>query len=330
MIHRKSISIFILLLAAGLLCLDAALAAPPVKVKVTAANPNSALQGDALPVVISGSGFDVGSTVKFLVTGTKDGNQISVSNVVLNPDGTLTASIQVQGTALAIDYDIEVRASSGRRGKGTTLFKVFENGGNGNQGTVGTADFSSDLSGILIGSFVDLSNFETLSAQLTGAETLTVTGNAGAQLIVEDNDSSVGILPSGVGFEPAGCEVSPPCHSVVFNSASPTEWTIRQDHDKEPADRIQFRLNWTNYIGEQHYLRVGWVVQGSNSPNGDDFGTLVGGTTLRGADIEFAADPYRIDGKLLTGRGKKTAEFIYWSYGEESTSASFDIVTLVP
>ena len=126
--HRNSISNFILLLAAGLLCLNAALAAPPTKVTVTNADPNSALQGDALDVVISGTGFDVGSKVKFLVTGTKDNTQINVGIVVLNPDGTLTASIQVLGTASAIDYDIEVRASSGRRGKGTTLFKVSQNG----------------------------------------------------------------------------------------------------------------------------------------------------------------------------------------------------------
>ena len=128
---RKLIPPSILILVVALLCLNVAFAAPPEKVKVTGADPNSALQGAALDVDISGSGFDVGSTVKFLVTGSKDASQISVGAIVLNNDGTLTASIQVLNGATVTDYDIEVQASSGRRGKGTTLFKVQSSGNGG-------------------------------------------------------------------------------------------------------------------------------------------------------------------------------------------------------
>jgi len=118
----------------GLLWLDHAVAAPPEKIAVTSANPDSALQGEALDVVIGGSGFGLGATVKYLVTGTKDDSQISVLSVTYDAtDGTLTTSIQVHGDASVADYDIEVQAASGRRGKGTTLFKVQANNNAGGQ-----------------------------------------------------------------------------------------------------------------------------------------------------------------------------------------------------
>jgi len=127
-------SYFIALMAISLLSINIAVAkGPAAKVIVDSANPGSALQGDAVDVVIKGSGFDVGSKVKFLVTGTKDDTQISVDPTVdLNPDGTLTAHIHVLGNAKIIGYDIEVRASSGRRGKGVTLFRVQAREGGGN------------------------------------------------------------------------------------------------------------------------------------------------------------------------------------------------------
>lgn len=133
---RHQILYFFTFLAAGLLTLNAAVAkGPSAKVTVTNANPNSALQGDPLNVEISGSGFDGGSTVKFLVTGTKDDRQISVDqeSVHSSADGTLlTVDIVVSGGATVTDYDIEVKSSSGRRGKGTTLFAVKQNSGGGN------------------------------------------------------------------------------------------------------------------------------------------------------------------------------------------------------
>lgn len=128
------------LLVLGLLAMQLALAAPPEKVLVTGASPDSALQGEALDVVVSGSGFGPGSTVRYLVGGTKDDSQINVNSVVYNPDGTLTTSIQVAAGALVTDYDIEVKSLSGRRGKGTTLFAVLFNdnnaGGRNNPDTI--------------------------------------------------------------------------------------------------------------------------------------------------------------------------------------------------
>ena len=48
------------------------------KISVTAASPGEALQGEELDVIVGGSGFDEGTTAKFLVTGTSDDTQIEV------------------------------------------------------------------------------------------------------------------------------------------------------------------------------------------------------------------------------------------------------------
>ncbi|MCW8926577.1 MAG: hypothetical protein OQJ84_09985 [Xanthomonadales bacterium] len=128
-IHIKQILILFLAIAASLFMLDAH-AGKPVKVTVEQAIPNEAIQGDALPVRIKGTGFDSGSTVKFIVTDTKDDTQIEVGTVIYESDtGELVAHVKVKDQAQVIDYDVEVTTSSGRRGKGTTLFRVREREG---------------------------------------------------------------------------------------------------------------------------------------------------------------------------------------------------------
>jgi len=120
----KKYFVLFLVLVTGLLWLEAN-AAKPEKITVTEAIPSDALQGQGLPVRIRGSGFGPGASIKFLVTGTRDDTQIDVGTVAYDGDtGDLVADIQVLDAALVIDYDIEVRTSSGRRGKGTTLFAV--------------------------------------------------------------------------------------------------------------------------------------------------------------------------------------------------------------
>jgi len=147
---NKQSSIFFLVLAASLLWLSTSTAkGPSEKVTVTDANPNAALQGEALDVVISGSGFGHGAKVKFLVTGTKDASQIDVGTVDFDEaTGTLVATISVRDSALVDQYDIEVRASSGRRAKGTTLFAVKSKSGGGNI-TAECIVFAGDLESVL-------------------------------------------------------------------------------------------------------------------------------------------------------------------------------------
>ena len=109
------------LLLLGLAPVGAALA----QVKVTAANPSSAYQDTiALDVVVSGSGFDPSAKVQYLVTGTTNPGGITVRNVRFNSSKELVTTIDVAATADLASFDIVVTLSSGRKGKGTTLFTV--------------------------------------------------------------------------------------------------------------------------------------------------------------------------------------------------------------
>ena len=125
----KQIFVLFLALTTSLFLLDA-YAGKPVKVTVTAAVPDTAAQGDTTEVEIDGTGFDAGSTARFIVTDTRDDTQIDVNEVTFDSaTGKLKAKIKVKDAALPVEYDIEVMTSSGRRGKGTTLFRVREQAG---------------------------------------------------------------------------------------------------------------------------------------------------------------------------------------------------------
>jgi len=105
----------------------AAIAAPPGgggKLSVTAATPSEAYQGEELDVIVSGSGFDAGSTVRYLIAGTSDASQVYVISVKYVSSTELKTHIRPAINALVTDYDIEVQTSTGRKGKGTTLFQV--------------------------------------------------------------------------------------------------------------------------------------------------------------------------------------------------------------
>jgi len=130
-IRFKQILVLFLALVASLFLLDTH-AGKPVKVEVTSAFPDSAVQGELTEVEIDGTGFDAGSTARFIVTDTRDDTQIDVNEVTFDAQsGKLKAKIKVKDAALPVEYDIEVMNSSGRRGKGTTLFRVQAREGGG-------------------------------------------------------------------------------------------------------------------------------------------------------------------------------------------------------
>lgn len=121
---------------------NASLAAPPVKIEVTDADPNNALQGaDPLDVTVTGQGFTSTSSVRFLVTGTDDDQWITAGDPFdVTGDGTeMTVTIVIDAEALPVDYDIEVRSGK-RRGKGTTLFRVNNKDPNNETGTTACSD----------------------------------------------------------------------------------------------------------------------------------------------------------------------------------------------
>lgn len=109
------------LLILGLAPIGAALA----QIKVTAATPPSAVQGAlSLDVVVSGAGFDNTANVQYFVTGTTNAGGITVKKVVFRSSKELVTTIDVADTADLASFDIQVTLSSGRKGKGTTLFSV--------------------------------------------------------------------------------------------------------------------------------------------------------------------------------------------------------------
>lgn len=95
------------------------------QVRVTAATPSSAYQGTpSLDVVVTGSGFDASANVQYFVSGTTNPGGITVRNVTYRKSSELVTTIEVADGAVLASFDIQVTLSTGRKGKGTTLFKV--------------------------------------------------------------------------------------------------------------------------------------------------------------------------------------------------------------
>jgi len=95
------------------------------QVKVTAATPSSTVQGTvSLDVIVSGSGFDSTSSAQFFVTGTTNPGGVTVKKTTFRNSKEVVATIDVADSAVIASFDIQVTLSSGRKGKGTTLFAV--------------------------------------------------------------------------------------------------------------------------------------------------------------------------------------------------------------
>ena len=106
-------------------------------------------------------------------------------------------------------------------------------------------------------------------------------------------------------------------------------WTIRLDRDKEPPNRVQFKMRWLNAAGLEHHLRIGWVVQAYEDeiyplPDSEYGKVADGDTSLESATVTFDADFFRIDGDVvvvLSSKGKKTKtkteQEVFSQYGEQ-------------
>ncbi len=91
---------------------------------VTAANPASARQGTvSLDVQITGSGFDAGSQASWQLNGVPS-PKIVVNQTTYVSSTTLVANITVAGDAAALNYDIAVVTSGGKKGIGAEMFTV--------------------------------------------------------------------------------------------------------------------------------------------------------------------------------------------------------------
>ena len=121
----RSIRSYLLLIALSMAYMATAQAQV---VEVNSADPNSAEQGTIdLDVVIMGSGFDSTATVDFFNTGTVNPGGVTVKKVKVRGRKKIIATITVADDADVVEKDIVVSLSSGRGGKGTTLFSVKKN-----------------------------------------------------------------------------------------------------------------------------------------------------------------------------------------------------------
>ena len=204
-------------------------------------------------------------------------------------------------------------------------------GGKGNQPIAATALFfpvhgeiveiQSNLP--LQGEFIDNGDFDTVAGQLDpdAVEILTVSGDAGEALAVLDSRHA--ILPDGAVVSPPGCEIEKAIICTV-DFYSGVTWTIRLDRDKQY--RVQFKMRWLNAAGFEHHLRIGWVVQAYDDIeiyplDTDDYG-VSSSDSLKSAVIKFESDPFRIDGKVPTGKGKKTELEVFSRYGEVNSDSA--------
>lgn len=149
------IATLLLLLALPVLT-QAAGPAPQVREAI----PDNAFQGDQdVFMILKGRHFGPNVNIRFLLSGTDTEGLVDVDETTIyyNPDsGDLEFLIDVDEGADPIFYDIEVEILSpggGRRGKGTDLFKVNEQGpggggGGGNENGDFDIVFSGDLSAI--------------------------------------------------------------------------------------------------------------------------------------------------------------------------------------
>jgi len=111
--------------------LFAALATQPAKaqIQVDSTTPGAAPQGTInLDVTITGNGFKKGATAQWFVTGTTNPGGVTVNSIAFKGSTQLTANISVASDAVISAFDIVVKNTDGRTGKGTDKFAVTVKG----------------------------------------------------------------------------------------------------------------------------------------------------------------------------------------------------------
>jgi len=123
-VSRATIRPSVLLLS---LCITLVLLPNPVsaQISVTSATPNSATQGTVnLNVTVGGKGFQAGAKAQWFISGTSNPGGVTVNSTAFVNSTTLTANITVSSTAYVGNFDIVVKNTTGRTGKGSELFAV--------------------------------------------------------------------------------------------------------------------------------------------------------------------------------------------------------------
>lgn len=293
-------------------------AAPPVK--VTAADPSSASQGTlSLDVAVSGSGFDSSAAVSFQVAGTTNPGGVTVKRVNVIGSNKLIATIDVADTAVVSKFDIEVKLSGGRKGKGTSLFAVQAKVG-GDSCSAPGLDFPAfafrrqsweiavaDASGACIRTVHVITAFPAGSRQefsypisgttnrgrIVWLEGLDVVGVdftvVGTTLSVEPKRLIISLSPSACG----GCamDLSPNGEYLYVNTSQDMHERIAVNN---PADRAVVRT-----VPDE-----GAIFQ--SSVNGDETAIYLAETRSQGSSGVTASELIRVDLATLESRVLRT------------------------
>lgn len=216
-------------------------------------------------------------------------------------------------TALLLCFVTLVLAAPGGKGKPPK----------GNQSVAVTASFTGDImsSAAFPGELINSGDFDTLEGQIPESGYIIVGGDAGSGLAALDVDHT--ILPPDV---PITCDGS--ICTVMFDPSSGVTWTIRLDRDKEPENRVQFKMRWISANGFEFHVRLGWVVQFliGEELTIADYGVVTNdSTSLESATITFgdvsSGVVFRIEGDVEVDDGnkrkkKKTELQVFSRYGE--------------
>ena len=109
--------------------ISAAATAEAQQIQVTSADPFSAPQGTGnLNVTISGTGFKRGAKASFYLAGTTNPGGVVVNSTAFSSSTKIVANISIADLATISSFDIVVKNSDGRVGKGTELFAVTAKG----------------------------------------------------------------------------------------------------------------------------------------------------------------------------------------------------------
>ena len=120
----SSVFFAVLVLIAGVSAFPAT-----AQIQVDSANPSAAPQGTInLDIAITGKGFQKGAQAQWFVTGTTNPGGVTVNSTTFKGSTQLTANITVAQDAVIGGFDILVKNTNGRTGKGTDKFAVTAKG----------------------------------------------------------------------------------------------------------------------------------------------------------------------------------------------------------
>jgi hypothetical protein len=249
---------------------------------VTAASPAAAPQGTTIDVQISGSGFDNGSTARWLRNGTPD-SRVRTNSTRYVSSTLLIANITIAGDAPSASYDIEVTTSSGKKGIGTEAFLIVLNADGVtaidiSNGVTGGGSFAISQTGLIVGRLGSTRGWwqspspaytQIDSGHVSGGNSLGDVGS-GASVLLTNN----GAPPFTVVQLPLPAGVS--ANTVVAKDINDSRTVVAS------ASQVPYALRWENpyvtptplYPGNQPYPVQSIFPEGINN-NGVIAGWLV-------------------------------------------------------